>query len=85
MKKNYSYLIILSLFFTGYLNAQDCSSTVNMKLNNISNGGHFANQTVELTSTSSHKVYTETSNAKGEVSFSLPCDERFDVKISNYA
>lgn len=85
MKKNYSYLIILSLFLTGYLNAQDCSSTVNMKLNNISNGGHFANQTVELTSTSSHKVYTETSNAKGEVSFSLPCDERFDVKISNYA
>lgn len=85
MKKNYSYAIILSIFFVGFSSAQDCQSTVKMILNNISNGGHFSGQTVELTSTSDNKVYTEKSNAQGEVTFLLPCDERFDVKISNYA
>lgn len=85
MKICYSYAIILSFFFVGFSSAQDCQSNVKMILNNISNGGRFSGQTVELTSTSDNQVYTETSNAQGEVTFLLPCDERFDVKISNYA
>ncbi|PHR22293.1 MAG: hypothetical protein COA38_18130 [Fluviicola sp.] len=85
MKKLYTYTSLLFVFITGFSSAQDCQSTVKMVLFNITNGGHFAGQTVELTNISSKKTYTEISNAKGEATFLLPCDQRFDVKISNYA
>jgi hypothetical protein len=85
MKKHYFFLILLNFFFAEFAIAQDCESKVVMILNNISTGGYFSGQKVQLISFSTNKVFTETSNAKGEVTFQLPCDERFDVKISNYA
>lgn len=85
MKKCYTYVLALSCLIATSAQAQDCQSTVKLILFNISSGGHFSGQTVELTSTKSDQVYKQTSDAKGEVTFLLPCDERFEVNISNYA
>lgn len=83
MKKFYSTLIGVACLFFNTSIAQACTSEMVLKLNN-NRGGVFANQTVTLTSLSDQKVYTVKSNAKGEALFTLPCDQRFDVAISNY-
>lgn len=85
MKKCYAYAVALSFFFVGFSWAQDCQSTVKLVLFNISSGTHFKGETVELSGSSSDTVYRQTSDGKGEVTFLLPCNERFDVTISNYA
>jgi len=87
MKNFYPYALVVafcSLFFTN-VSAQDCQSTVKLILFNISSGLNFSGQTVELSSSSSDSVYRQVSDAKGEVTFILPCGQRFDVSISNYA
>jgi hypothetical protein len=68
---------------TGTLFSQDCETKVTIVLNNIS-GGVFPNQTVVLKSLSDGKEYSQTSNASGQAVFALPCEQKFDVKISNY-
>lgn len=85
MKKGYTILFVLLFFINGFVLSQDCESKVKLVLNNISNGGFYRGQTVELTSISTKKVYKVISDAKGEAVFLLPCDERFEVHISNYA
>jgi hypothetical protein len=52
-------------------------------LNNIK-GGVFPGQTVILKSLNNGKEYKQISNAKGEAVFALPCEQKFDVQISNY-
>lgn len=85
MKKLYTFVLALSCLFVTSAQAQDCQSTIKLVLFNISSGGHFSGQTVELISTKTSLEYKQTSDAKGEVTFILPCDERFEVTISNYA
>ena len=85
MKKLYTCVLALSCLFVTSAQAQDCQSTIKLILFNISSGGHFSGQTVELISTKTSLEYKQTSDAKGEVTFLLPCDERFEVIISNYA
>ena len=85
MKKSYILFLLFPFIITHFSLAQDCQSTVILKLNNISTGEFFSNQTVEVVSISSTKVYTGITDIHGEVSFQLPCDERFNVTISNYA
>ena len=63
--------------------SQECTSKLTLILNNI-RGGKYTNQTVVLTSKSDGTKYSKTSNLKGEVIFELPCDQLFNVKISNY-
>jgi hypothetical protein len=83
MKKVF-YLLVLSIFFFSVSGAaQDCTSNVTLILNNTS-GGFHAGQTVKLISLSDATEYDEKSDAKGQVVFALPCDQRFDVKIANY-
>lgn len=85
MKLRYVFPFALFFVFSGALFGQDCLSKVKLKLNNISSGGVFKGQTVELKSTSGGKTYTAVSDENGEVEFQLPCDQRFDVSITNYA
>ncbi|MGB1308802.1 MAG: hypothetical protein ACPG6B_07825 [Oceanihabitans sp.] len=49
------------------------------------NGGYFHNKTVKITSKSSGKTYTTTSDTKGTAQFSLPNNAIYNLKISNYA
>ncbi|MFN5845575.1 MAG: hypothetical protein ACK46O_07690, partial [Flavobacteriia bacterium] len=68
---------------TYQLRAQDCATKVTLILNNIK-GGVFPGQAVTLRSLNDGKEYKQTSNSKGEVVFALPCEQKFDVQISNY-
>jgi len=74
----FSTVLLSNIVFT-----QNCQSVISISLHNIK-GGVYGNQLVELTSLSDGKSYTEISNAKGEVSLTVPCEQLFDVKISNY-
>ncbi|MFT5822373.1 MAG: hypothetical protein ACI8ZM_003629 [Crocinitomix sp.] len=84
MKKLYTYFIILAFTLLNSAFAQDCQSTIVVQLDNIVNGSLFSGQKVVMTSFRSKKVYTSISDFKGEATFLLPCNEKFDVKISNY-
>ncbi|NOQ71772.1 MAG: hypothetical protein GQ574_07220 [Crocinitomix sp.] len=84
MTKLYVYVIILALTMLNSAFAQDCQSTIVIQLDNITNGSLFSGQKVVLTSFRSKKVYTNTTDFKGEASFLLPCEEKFNVTISNY-
>lgn len=78
------HALFLFVFFTGIAFAQDdCSATIAYTLKNIS-GGIFSGQTVTLTSKNDGKTYTQQSDANGKVSFIVPCEQQFNVAISNY-
>jgi hypothetical protein len=83
---NYYYSLLFWLIsslisFTTF--AQDCESKVTIQLNNIK-GGVYANQTVTLKSLNDSKTYTLKSSTTGEAVFMLPCNQKFEVSISNY-
>lgn len=63
--------------------AQDCTSSIIYTLKNVS-GGFFAGQTVTLTSKNDGKIYSQKSDATGKVSFEVPCEQLFDVTVTNY-
>ena len=63
--------------------AQDCESTVVLRLQNI-NGGFFKGQKVTLTSKVDGKAYSQLSNDKGEATLNVPCSEMFELSIPNY-
>jgi hypothetical protein len=62
---------------------QGCQTTVVVRLENIK-GGFFEGQDVTLTSRADGKVYSGKSAANGEAVVSVPCNEVFDLAISNY-
>jgi hypothetical protein len=68
----------LEVFATG-----GCESTVVIILEN-NRGGYHAGQKVTLTSRVDGKQYIQTSDARGEASVIVPCNEMFDLFIANY-
>ncbi len=87
MKINSSLQRLISaaalLFVVASVQAQNCTSTVTMNLKSTQ-GGYHSGQTVTLTSFSDSKKYTVKSDTQGNAIFELPCDQQFDVNISNY-
>lgn len=81
----YTFIATISTTFllTTHSFAKDCKSSLQLNLKNIRRGV-YANQTVVFTSKSDGTVYTQVSNADGKVSFELPCEQTFTVKIDNY-
>jgi hypothetical protein len=66
------------------VSAQDCTATVSYLLKNTK-GGFYANQTVSLYSKDGKKIAEKKSDANGVASFEVPCESKFDLKISNYS
>lgn len=64
------------------LYAQGCESEITINLKNI-RGGIYAGETVVFSSDTEGK-FTQISDANGKVKFTLPCDTKFKVTISNY-
>jgi len=83
MTKHILFPLVFIVITINYSLAQDCLSSVNIKLKNT-NGGVYANQTVTLTSKVDGKIFSQKSNASGEVELMIPCDQMFDVTITNY-
>lgn len=83
MKKRYALLFLIACFISPIIQAQNCESSLIFKLVNTS-GGFHVNQVVKLTSLADNKVYTASTNEKGEAGFTVPCDQNFDVDIANY-
>ncbi|MFT5780546.1 MAG: hypothetical protein ACI837_003508 [Crocinitomicaceae bacterium] len=75
--------ILLVLLQSNYASSQGCESTIKLILNNIK-GGVYSNQTVTFKGKSSGDSFTKKTDGDGTVSFDLPCDQTFDVTISNY-
>lgn len=80
--KYVSFLIVLFLISKISV-AQDCTSLVSIKLKNVK-GGFYSNQLVTLTGRSDGKTFSAQTNGSGEVNFSVPCDQIFDVNVANY-
>ncbi len=79
-----SKILGLILIFIGFnIYAQDCESQLQLQLNNYQ-GGVFEGETVELTNVKTGTKHELISNAEGIVLFTLPCEQKYDVKISNY-
>jgi len=64
--------------------AQDCHSSIRIKLINI-NGGVYADKQVQLFSKLYGNNWKQTSNASGEVEFEVPCNSEFELSVSNYS
>lgn len=77
-----TFLALFFLFHHSHVSAQECTSQITLNLKNVE-GGVYPNQTVTFKSADGNE-FTKKSNAKGEVIFDLPCDEKFEVSISNY-
>lgn len=79
-------LFVLSIIglFPLVANAQDCSTTLVYTLQNIK-GGYYTNQTVILVSRDGKTTFNQTTDSKGMVTFQVPCETLFDLKISNYS
>jgi hypothetical protein len=86
-KPNYLAFVLFEFFllFISYQAsfAQDCTSKVTIKLNNI-RGGVYVNETITLKNLKDNTIHTLKSDAKGEAIFMLPCDQKYTVTISNY-
>ncbi len=80
---NFFSFFITSFLFTGACVAQECTSSLVIQLKNVK-GGFFSNQTVTATSRAEGKVFSAKTNGSGEATLSVPCDQLFDVTISNY-
>jgi hypothetical protein len=79
-----TFLLALSLLLiAAYSRGQGCQTTVVVRLENIK-GGFFAGQEVTLTSRADGKSYTGKSAVNGEAVVNVPCNEIFDLTISNY-
>lgn len=82
-----SYSLGITLFillFGSFLSfGQGCTSKLIYQLENIK-GGFYANQTVTLVSKDGANTFEQKSDAKGMVSFDVPCETVFNLKISNY-
>lgn len=74
---------IVLVLITQLANAQDCLSAMTIKLKNIK-GGVYANQDVTLTSKADGKTYSQKSNAAGEVKLMIPCDNLYEISVTNY-
>lgn len=82
--RNCKFLFLICYIFTkSVIQAQDCESTVEIKLRNV-DGGSFPSQKVILTSKVDGKTYEKSSNAFGDVSFNIPCKMVFEVSVSNH-
>jgi hypothetical protein len=71
------------MLFTAAELAAQCESGIIIKLQN-NRGGFFAGQKVTLTSKADGKTFIQTSNERGEASFTVSCNEMFTIGISNY-
>lgn len=76
-------LLSLFVFCTQKSLAQDCTASIIYTLKNVS-GGFFTGQTVTLTSRNDGEIYTQKSDASGKVTFEVPCEQLFDVTVTNY-
>lgn len=76
-------IVTYSCFAVLTARSQDCTSTIAIKLNNI-DGGFYVGQKVSLISKTDGSIFDQISNSSGEVTFVLPCNTVFEVRISNY-
>ena len=77
--------ILSALLCTSFkISAQDCHSSIRIKLINI-NGGVYADKQVQLLSVLNGNNWKQTSNASGEVEFELPCNSEFELTATNYS
>ncbi|AEA44884.1 hypothetical protein [Fluviicola taffensis] len=81
MKTKNAFLFILFSSFLAF--GQDCTAKLTYTLANIK-GGFYANQTVSLTAKDGSKTFIQKSDANGMVTFDVPCETLFDLKITNY-
>jgi|GEM_PF-732382 len=65
------------------VSAQGCQSTIVIVLEN-NRGGFFPGQKVTLASKVDGKSYQQTSGDRGEATLLVPCNEVFELTISNY-
>lgn len=70
------------LSFSGF--SQSCNTQMTFNLVNLK-GGFYTNQSVILKSKMTGTEYHEKTDGSGTVVFNLPCDEVFEVNITNYA
>jgi len=65
------------------MQAQDCESSITIVLKNM-NGGFYKGQKVTLTAKAGGASFEVISDAKGEATFSLPCNTIYNLTASNY-
>jgi hypothetical protein len=75
-------LLIICSFVSPHSFAQ-CKSEVALRLQNIK-GGFYGNQKVTLKSKVDGKTYIQNSDARGEASLMVPCNELFELTVANY-
>ena len=82
--KQLTYSLFLFFVSTSFLLAQNCQLDLTITLKNI-DGGFYSNQTIKLTSRSNGKSFEQVSNTSGKAFLGLPCNDIYDVTISNYS
>ena len=76
-------LVIFLISYSVGTVAQECESSVSIRLENV-RGGIYSEKDVIFKSRVDGKIFSGKTGSSGTAELTVPCNELFDVSISNY-